>query len=111
MKLNNLQILNIYSILKNKYEELNDIKAKWKLALLSEEIFKIKSRFDLEKNNIIEEYGVENDNEVKSLDVNDKHIQELLLCESEISPVSLEELGDFLFTMEELIVLKPIIKI
>ena len=39
MKLNNLQILNIYTVLNNRCEQLSDIKLRWKLAGLSEEIF------------------------------------------------------------------------
>lgn len=110
MKLNNLQVLNIYAILNTKYNQLDDIKLKWKLANLSEDLFKIKARFDNEKNQLIDKYGTENEEKIKSLDVNDKHFKDLLMCETEISSILLDDLSDFLFTMDELIVLKPIIE-
>ena len=111
MKLNNLQILNIYTVLNNRSEHLKDIKLRWKLAGLSEEIFGIKQRFELEKNNIIQEYGKE-DKETKqmTLDANDKHFKELLNCETEVKPILLSELNDIPLSIDELLILKPIIK-
>lgn len=111
MKINNLQVLNICSILKNKYDETNDTQIKWKIVSISEELFKIKSRFDLEKNNIIEQYGVEDEEtKQKTLKIDDEHFQQLLGCESDIPPISLDDLDGISFSLEEMIVLKPIIK-
>lgn len=111
MKLNNLQILNIYTVLNNRCEQLSDIKLRWKLAGLSEEIFGIKQRFEAEKNNIIQEYGKEDEKTKQmSLDVNDKHFKELLNCETEVHPILLSELNDIPLSIDELLILKPIIK-
>lgn len=111
MKLNNLQITNIYTVLNNKCQQLDDIKLKWKLVGLSEEIFQIYQRFETEKNNIIQKYGKE-DKETgqMTLNGNDKHFVDLLKCETEVSPVLLEDLQGVPLSLDELIILKPIIK-
>ena len=110
MKLNNLQIINIYNIIKNQYNHIDDIKTKWKVIGLFEEVFNVYQRFETEKNNIIQEYGKE-DKETgqKSLDGNDKHFKELLMCETDVTPIMLDNIDDIGLSFEELMILKPII--
>ena len=45
-----------------------------------------------------------------TLDANDKHFKELLNCETEVKPILLSELNDIPLSIDELLILKPIIK-
>lgn len=111
MKLNNLQIINIYVILNSKCQQLDDIKLKWKLVGLSEQVFNIYQRFETEKNDIIQKYGKADEKTGQmTLSGNDKHYKELLKCETEISPIPLEDLQGVPLSLDELMILKPIIK-
>lgn len=110
MKVNNIEVLNIWTIFSNKYQKTDNITVKWKIMEVAKEIFDIKSRFDIEKDNVVNKYGVENENNQKVLDVNDKHFQELLKCETSISPIPFKEISEIDFTLEEMMILKPIIE-
>ena len=111
MKLNNLQIVNIYAILNSKCQQLDDIKLKWKLVGLSEQVFNIYQRFETEKNDIVQKYGKEDEKTGQMvLNGNDKHYVDLLKCETEISPIPLEDLQGVPLSLDELMILKPIIK-
>lgn len=110
IKVNNIQVLNAWSILNYKYLNTEDIKLKWLIIELADELFQIKSRFDIEKENIIKKYGIEdNEKNQKVLDMKDKHFQDLLSCESEISPIPYEKLEILSLSLDEIMVLKPFI--
>ena len=111
MRLNNLQVVNIYTILNSKCQNLDDIKLKWKLVGLSEQLFNIYHRFEKEKNELIQKYGKEDEKIGQmTLSGNDKHFKELLMCETEVSPILLSDLQGVPLSLDELMVLKPIIK-
>ena len=109
MKINNIQVLNIWNILNNKFEKTDNIRIKWTITEIAKDIFDIKSRFDTEKDQIINKYGQENEDGCKSLPLNDEHIKELFMCESNVSPISLEEVTELNLTFDEIMVLKPIL--
>lgn len=109
-KINNIEVLNIWYILSQVYLGLGDnISLRWKLMSLSSEIFQIKSRFDLEKNKLVDLYGEVDDDGQKILSQNDEHMRELLLCESDITPILLTEIQDFNFSLEIMMALKPML--
>lgn len=111
MKITNVQMLNLWGIFNRKFEETNDIKIKWNITEIAKEIYDIKSRFDIQKDTIINEHGKENEDGTKSLPLSDEHLQELFACESNISPIPLEELDKLKFSFEEVMALKPILTI
>ena len=109
MKINNIQVLNIWNIFNNKFEKTDNIRVKWTITEIAKDIFDIKSRFDTEKDQIINKYGQENEDGSKSLPLNDERIKELFMCESNVSPISLDELESLNLTLEEIMLLKPIL--
>lgn len=110
IKINNIEVLNLWNVLSQIYLGLGDnISLRWKLMSLCNEIFQIKLRFDLEKDKLIDKYGKTNDEGQKYLSQNDEHIKELLLCENNISPISLTDIQDFNFSLEIMMALKPML--
>lgn len=109
MKITNAQVLYIWNVFNNKFEKTKDIKIKWNITEIAKEIYDIKSRFDIQKDAIINEYGVESEDGTKSLPLTDEHIKELFMCESNVSPISLEEITELNLTFDEIMVLKPIL--
>lgn len=111
MKITNVQMLNIWAVFNNKYENAEDIKTKWNIMEISKSIYDIKSRFETEKNSIVEKYGEVNKEGFKTLSLDDEHIKELFMCEAEVSPIPLEDLDKLHLSLEEMMILKPIIEI
>lgn len=110
MKITNKQMLEFYSLFDRKYNNTDDIKLKWNISEIAKNIYEIKSRFETQKNELINKYGVESEDGVKSISLSDPKIQELFDCECEISPISLEDISKLNLTLEEMMILKPIIK-
>lgn len=109
MKIKNKQMLSIYNVFFNKYNNTEDIKTKWDISEVAKQIYEIKNRFEVQKNEIIEKYGTENEEGVKSISLSDPNISQLFECECDISPIPLEELQNLNLTFEEMMILKPVI--
>lgn len=110
IKIKTIDILNVWNVLSQVYLALDDnITLRWKLMDLSSEIFTIKSRFDLEKDKLVDKYGKMNDEGTKFLESSDVHIQELLLCENSISPIKMSDIQEFKFSLDIIMALKPIL--
>lgn len=110
MKITNMQMLNIWSVFNNKYENADNIKTKWDITELAKEIYEIKSRFDNEKNAIIEKYGEDSKEGYKTLSLDNEYIKELFMCEADVSPILLEDIDKLNLSFDEIMILKPIIK-
>lgn len=110
MKINNAQMLNIWNIFDRKYNNSNDIKVKWKITEIANEIYELKKRYEASLNEIIMKYGKEKEDGNKSLTYEDKHVKELLECESDVKEISFEDICQIGFTFDEIMILKPILK-
>ena len=110
MKINNITMLNAYSVFNNKFNTTSDMEIKWKIMNIADEIFQIKQRFDNAQNIIVGEYGKEDENGQKSLSVDDEHFQELLRYETDISPIYFDDIKDIGLSFEDMMMLKPILE-
>lgn len=110
MKINNAQMINMWNVFDRKYNETNDVKVKWNITEIASEIYELKRRYEAHLNEIIMEYGEEKEDGNKSLTYEDKHVKELLNCESEVKEISFEDICKLSFTFDEIMILKPILK-
>lgn len=110
MKITNYQMISVWNIFNKKYNESNDIKVKWNITEISKEICDLKKRYEASLNEIIMKYGKEKEDGNKSLTYEDKHVKELLECESDVKEMSFEDICQIGFTFDEIMILKPILK-
>lgn len=113
MEFKNKEIMKIADTLVNLYNKSKAITLKWELANMSTPFIDTKNRIQQEINNIIEAEGViDEETKVKEIKPNNQHYVELINIVTDIDTIliKLELLSDVDISIEEMMIIKKLIK-
>lgn len=113
LKLKNREVRSVYQALFSLGYRISDLSKRWEFALLSEPFLRKNDLISIEINKIVETQGKVAENGSKELSQDNEDYQSLLNCEVEVEfeLITLDKLQWANPSIEELIVLKPMIKV
>ncbi|MEG0408784.1 MAG: hypothetical protein RR623_07925 [Bacilli bacterium] len=113
LKLKNREVRSVYQALFSLGYRINDLSKRWEFALLSEPFLRKNDLISIEIDKIIQTQGEVGEKGIKEILPTNKDYQALMDCEVEVEfeLITLEQLQWANPSIEELIILKPMLKV